>query len=158
MHKECQSNSAKKDFMKSGNMKSHGDVSLENCNNFHMHCMNNKTTPFGPLWGNLFLFNLQRKQTHANLHHIYIFTTRNIYSVCSATKLTRTTRTGTCSGTHRNACNTEARPTSFVNVGQPTSLVNSFRRKFYLAILQAQSSCMTIPASEQVPASVPIGA
>ena len=79
MHKECQSNSAKKDFMKSGNMKSHGDVSLENCNNFHMHCMNNKTTPFGPLWGNLFLFNLQRKQTHANLHHIYIYSQQEIF-------------------------------------------------------------------------------
>ena len=47
MRKECQSKSAKKDFMKSGDMKSHGEVSLENCNNFHMHCMNNKTTRFG---------------------------------------------------------------------------------------------------------------
>ena len=28
-------------------MKSNGDVSLENCHNFHMHCINSKTTPFG---------------------------------------------------------------------------------------------------------------
>ena len=33
--------------MKSSNTKSHGDVSLDNSNNFHMHCMNNKTTSLG---------------------------------------------------------------------------------------------------------------
>ena len=46
MHSECQSH-VQEDFVKSGHMKSHGEVSLENCNNFHMHCMNNKTTPCG---------------------------------------------------------------------------------------------------------------